>query len=976
MSEEIRVATEFYRPMPQPHEPWSPTYTNFLAYKMARSERIPLWFRVKSSGPVTLALGGANAGDFTAEFFKPYGQIVNNANAFQRGSMASTPQGTYYDPLNPIPSGANNFVPEVPDGYEIVYLLLSCKSTATAGSKTITVTLGSDTITMTIRVWGNITLPAAPTKQVMINLTSGTANKGVNGGYISDAKTVSATNDCTDLLVKYRTTPYMNGIAFLPISGGQLNIDYLSGSNSSYRQMFLNRVPAGSHKFWMLMPQTQAAHRSVATAQAAEATIAAQGLTSMLLYVWDEPTEDQATATAIKGILDNWYANSPNTRLYLTTYRDYFSKPGPIAAGLTLAYLASLGSRLILGPVINWIGGVYTPIGSYTNDSVGFYSACQENCGPTTNGNASSGHDTGVADLTYIDMPMVRRHAIMLLAMRSTWIDKTHFVLHYDSTQAWQQFSGTTSNPAQNPWLSARRFNVMGDGTVIYPAIPGWKPHVGVPAFTASSPAAVPSLRLLYIAHASFMVDLFNLYLTAQASNQADNLVTSQSVYSTDYEAYESLRDKIGTALENSTTIAAGADPIETVIPPEVIPTPDPTPDPPPIVPPVDPGNPVPPQPTPDPVVPPPLPPPPVIPQPPVPENTPETGDDSGPADPDLPEAIPSIIEGISGRVAVIDVDQGSCYVALCNTIRDFSVYAEQFSLGIAAGSYLQKPIEERISDKVLLLESNLRPLPALDSTLVDFFRDGTTEADYGNAARTRFLLSGGAPTISGKLLDLLGTSQSALRGIRWGLTSSNSSGLCPLINSGTIRLHYRPGYTGTPGMSGWDNLIFSAKDTAASPIFLTPNGLYLVHTDAGLIQFTVFNFDGSEKIVASGEWSPIAGDDYVIDATYDLSLGLVEIWVNGIFTARTFGSVELTRTNTVTVVGAGGHNSGFYSANFQLGGVTLLTTYRAWEKWVMMGIPLGERFNITAYNLSYGLLSDEQNAYRGAGSSDGGANL
>lgn len=42
---------------------------------------------------------------------------------------------------------------------------------------------------------------------------------------------------------------------------------------------------------------------------------------------------------------------------------------------------------------------------------------------------------------------------------------------------------------------------------------------------------------------------------------------------------------------------------------------------------------------------------------------------------------------------------------------------------------------------------------------------------------------------------------------------------------------------------------------------------------------------------------------------------------------------------------------------------------------WQMSGIPYGQRMNLTAYNISFAPLSDEQSAYHGSTSSDGGAN-
>lgn len=47
----------------------------------------------------------------------------------------------------------------------------------------------------------------------------------------------------------------------------------------------------------------------------------------------------------------------------------------------------------------------------------------------------------------------------------------------------------------------------------------------------------------------------------------------------------------------------------------------------------------------------------------------------------------------------------------------------------------------------------------------------------------------------------------------------------------------------------------------------------------------------------------------------------------------------------------------------------------QAGVKWEIRGIPVNERFNLTSFNLTYAPLADEQQAYHGATSSDGGQN-
>lgn len=546
-SETIQVATTPWRPMPQPHENWTPTYTNSFTYKMAPGEIMPFWFRVNSNAAVTLALGGTDADKFTAEFFKPFGYTVDNSNQYARASLSSSPTGTYYDPLNPIPAGSSNFTPESAGVNEIVYLALQCKAT-TAGNAdyTIQINFGNASVTGTIHVWSNVTIPPSPTVPLLMEMPGGYANEAINNGYVSETEQATIAGRVTDLLIKYRVTPYKNSNTFLAVSGSTLNIDNLSANGASFRQLLLNKVHSSAIKFWMSSPQTQTAHRTLAYAQAAQATINAEGLTNMYLYVWDEPSTDVTTATNIKSILDNWSSGSPGTKLFLTTDHDYDQSAGAISAGLNFG---DYGTQLVLCPVVNRLKSPYPDITTYTNGATATYAACQDNCQTRLNTNTTPGSDTGYADIAYVDFPAVRKYAMYLLLLRSTFRDKLVFMLHYNSVEAWIDYNGSTTTIGQNSWLSSRRFGVMGDGTVVFPTTPGYQPHSGLPAFSTEK-TAVPSIRLLYLAHASFMADMFEQYFDAQASNLANDLVTDGNNFVTDISVYEQKRAQIGDALE------------------------------------------------------------------------------------------------------------------------------------------------------------------------------------------------------------------------------------------------------------------------------------------------------------------------------------------------------------------------------------------------------------------------------------------
>lgn len=544
-TDEIRVATEFYRPMPQPHEDWTPTYTTSLSYKMCPGEMMPFWFRVKTgSAAITLALGGADAAKYTAVFYKPFGQVVDNSTAFNRASNSTSPTGTYYDPLNPIATGASNFTAEVADTYEFIFCTLTCKSNTTTGNHSLSFTFGTDTVTATIHAW-DITLPAYPHVPMLLQMEPTSAQWGIRQSRnVNDqADQILCGNNVTDFMTSFRMTNYKNGLANLAVSAGLLNID--NGGTGSYRSMFLDRMPAGAIKFWMANPANSPTVQTLAYAQAAEATIAAESLTNMWLYVYDEPS-GSAAWTIIKTTLDNWLSGSPSTKCMVTATRG-----SAIANGVNPASYPNL----VLCPVID---NVASTMSSYVDASTGFYSSCQGQCQGTQNSNTTPYPDQGYADLARIDYPVYRHYAFLLLPLRSTFSDKIIFTLHYHAGITWQDVPssvGVYTDVSKNSWLSARRFGVMGDGTLMYPKIPGYKPHTGIAAFASNSRTAVPSIRLLYLNHASYMADLFKKYLTDNAVHIADNLVTNTNTFNTNYGNYETYRTQVGDALEAASTI-------------------------------------------------------------------------------------------------------------------------------------------------------------------------------------------------------------------------------------------------------------------------------------------------------------------------------------------------------------------------------------------------------------------------------------
>lgn len=112
-------------------------------------------------------------------------------------------------------------------------------------------------------------------------------------------------------------------------------------------------------------------------------------------------------------------------------------------------------------------------------------------------------------------------------------------------------------------------------------------------------------------------------------------------------------------------------------------------------------------------------------------------------------------------------------------------------------------------------------------------------------------------------------------------------------------------------------------------------------------------------------------------------SLGVVSV------SALSAGSITLTLTGTwpvwMTLYTIAFQNDGYVKPYTITGQTTHTLTVadpdatspagQTGVLWQISGIAYGQQFNLTAYNVSYAVLSDEQSAYQGATSTDGGAN-
>jgi hypothetical protein len=94
-------------------------------------------------------------------------------------------------------------------------------------------------------------------------------------------------------------------------------------------------------------------------------------------------------------------------------------------------------------------------------------------------------------------------------------------------------------------WESARRFGVMGDGTLMYPNMPSFKPFTGLSAFAKGNNGSSASLRLKVLRDSSYERDALSTYFTRESTAVADNLITDSDDFDTDWGEYEYLRWRV-----------------------------------------------------------------------------------------------------------------------------------------------------------------------------------------------------------------------------------------------------------------------------------------------------------------------------------------------------------------------------------------------------------------------------------------------
>jgi len=649
------------------------TFLSSLNYTMGIGETHGFLLKINTdTNGIDLNCSGSDVsnGDITCTFYKLWAFYPNNADAYQRASLATSPatgSDAYYDIAVAIPAGSANFTPEATSADELIWMDIAVASDATAAAdKTFTINAGSTSLNPTFEVV-NYTLPTSPVIEVMAELSESSIDDGAYGGFSStsgDQRKVNLLKSYTQTMKDHRMYAYKNIIAYLADSGSPaaLDIDANSGTlgDASFRTGNMDYYTETNwFLLWMSSPQLPlpADARDAAYATAAQQTItneAALAAGKVAVYVWDEPAV--GSCTNVETVLGNW--NGKDTKLLLTANSSYDN----VTCSGSLDFADY--SDLVLTPVVNHveISGGTTAASSYS--TLGLYSSCQGNCGAEANSSSTNGTDQGYVDLAYVDLPSVRARAFYWLTGNTTYRSKVQWLLHYAMVQAegtydgvlitptadtsdsldqkyfildgsrgsrcfWLNTNGAGSAPAgcsgadnstvvtiatnntaaqvttavtsavdgsseftaysnssttlnvvgdvyngtqsagdsgftvsytagKDSWLSPRRFNIMGDGTLMYPNTADFKPFVGLAAFTKGNDAASASLRMKVIRDSSFERDALAQYYTNNTSTTpADDLVTDTNDFETTWGEYEYMRWRVLKANAAGNTIAS-----------------------------------------------------------------------------------------------------------------------------------------------------------------------------------------------------------------------------------------------------------------------------------------------------------------------------------------------------------------------------------------------------------------------------------
>lgn len=462
---------------PSPDNNYLPALTDSIAVTLGKGEVTGRILKMSGSTCATPKLSDAR---FTAKLYKMQGHTTVNPSF--RGAKV----GTHYDALIEVRPT------EAVCGGNWYWLDLGIPKDTTLAVATYNVTFGDLPISIS---YNGFAMPDKPSIPMYVGLQPRRLVWGhnlVDNGIVTVQAPLA--KQYADLLRAHRIEPFAQ--AWAPkVVGGKLNLDEWKDMGGSFRQLALDGAIAPP----MLVGFD--GNYTAAYLQAVQATIAIEpALTNAWAYVIDEP--DTAGQTVAVTKMQAVKANAPSLHTMVT------HTPWAAATGLLDHPVPAFQI---------FTASAYTSFPNYW-----MYGACPAH-GSCANG--TLGDQIGIPDLM-IDQPSVHFRAFPMVAAGLG----AKAILYYTANESYvAKPSGVADTAMRAPWTDQYLFGGNGDGTLVYPGVPGQM------QFTEQT--AVGSIRLKMLRQGMFDIEY------ARAKSWFSKVVQGPKSWSKVNSDYDKLRD-------------------------------------------------------------------------------------------------------------------------------------------------------------------------------------------------------------------------------------------------------------------------------------------------------------------------------------------------------------------------------------------------------------------------------------------------
>lgn len=337
------------------------------------------------------------------------------------------------------------------------------------------------------------TLPANPTKPIMMLMANSFLTAGHYGKYVNGSESLGV--PYLKEMIAHRLHPYGSYVTAPPVSGGLL--DYDAGGNNSFRLNSLNYNPS-----FVWLPNLTGTALT-----AANASVVTDGRQTWF-YTMDEPQSGQLAG--LRTTLASQKAAAPKIKRMVTT---------PFNSTLDVDIFAPVAEQFETGS--------YPKESAYAGHDLWLYVSCMSHgcsndlaAGPAPH---VPGNETGAPDLA-LDRSAAEPFGFMLLAQRYPSVKA---LLYYNTVEQYKLYSR-----GLDMW-KGDLFNFGGnlDGTLFWPG------RVGIEGLTAEVP--VVSVRMKLLREAQNMADLMAL---AGTQSQAATIMTSPLNWKRSIKEFERVR--------------------------------------------------------------------------------------------------------------------------------------------------------------------------------------------------------------------------------------------------------------------------------------------------------------------------------------------------------------------------------------------------------------------------------------------------